>query len=582
MNKFICEVSEQRVSFSKVTALNAELISQKTILEKKTEELRRKVDSLDKMIDFIIKFENFPVNETCPQKESLCERGHVLAVLLRVDLQKFISNHIKFYDDKYHGYWIGLHQSAEKNWLWIDGSNDTLGYWITEPLSESGPCAVMIPDHDVTASWDKANCSIMNKFICEVDVRDNEERTHISELTAQNEQLISQMPILENKTEELRRERDTIERMMDFIIKFENFSVKEICPQKKCNLCQEGWIQFQEKCYLFYNSTSPLLTWDESRQHCKDRGSDLVVVESLEEQAFGKSGKCALMVPDHDVTASWDKANCIMRSKFICEVNIRVSEQRAQIIKLTAQNEQLISQKTILEKESEQQRKERDNLERMMDFILKFDNCPVKKSCPQKECQPCQDGWIQFQKKCYLFSNFWLIWDESRQYCKSRGSDLVVVESQDEQKFINIHTKFYDDKYHGYWISLHQSAEKNWLWVDGSNDTLGYWTTEPLSESGLCAVTIPDRNVTASWDKANCSIMNKFICEVNITVSEQRVNLSEVTALNAELISQKTILKNNVEELQRKRDTSQRLLDMIIQFENFPVDEFCPEKEIHQ
>ncbi|KAF7658324.1 hypothetical protein LDENG_00014300 [Lucifuga dentata] len=49
------------------------------------------------------------------------------------------------------------------------------------------------------------------------------------------------------------------------------------------------------------------------------------------------------------------------------------------------------------------------------------------------ECHPCQEGWTQFQQKCYLLSNFWLTWDESRQYCKDRGSDLVVVESLLEQ-----------------------------------------------------------------------------------------------------------------------------------------------------
>ncbi|KAF7649959.1 hypothetical protein LDENG_00133600, partial [Lucifuga dentata] len=49
------------------------------------------------------------------------------------------------------------------------------------------------------------------------------------------------------------------------------------------------------------------------------------------------------------------------------------------------------------------------------------------------ECKLCQEGWTLFQEKCYLFSNFWLIWDQSRQYCKSRGSDLVVVESLEEQ-----------------------------------------------------------------------------------------------------------------------------------------------------
>lgn len=41
----------------------------------------------------------------------------------------------------------------------------------------------------------------------------------------------------------------------------------------------------------------------------------------------------------------------------------------------------------------------------------------------------------------------------------------------DLQEFINNHTKYYYDKYHGYWIGLNET-NKNWLWVDGRNDTL--------------------------------------------------------------------------------------------------------------
>lgn len=43
------------------------------------------------------------------------------------DSQEFISNHTKFYYDKAHGYWMGLQQNREEQWVWLDGRNDTLG-----------------------------------------------------------------------------------------------------------------------------------------------------------------------------------------------------------------------------------------------------------------------------------------------------------------------------------------------------------------------------------------------------------------------------------------------------------------------
>lgn len=43
------------------------------------------------------------------------------------DLQEFISNHTKYYYDRFHGYWLGLDKTNNKDWVWIDGRNDTLG-----------------------------------------------------------------------------------------------------------------------------------------------------------------------------------------------------------------------------------------------------------------------------------------------------------------------------------------------------------------------------------------------------------------------------------------------------------------------
>ncbi|KAF7647287.1 hypothetical protein LDENG_00174800, partial [Lucifuga dentata] len=131
-------------------------------------------------------------------------------------------------------------------------------------------------------------------------------------------------------------------------------------------------------------------------------------------------------------------------------------------------------------------------------------------------CNLCREGWIQFQEKCYLFYNLgspWLTWVQSRQYCRIIGSDLVVVQSQEEQNFINHHTDFYYSKVHGFWIGLHRSENNEWRWVDGSNDTLRYWVTEPWGDPGLCTLMIPYFNDTICWDEADCKMQNKFICE---------------------------------------------------------------------
>lgn len=132
------------------------------------------------------------------------------------------------------------------------------------------------------------------------------------------------------------------------------------------------------------------------------------------------------------------------------------------------------------------------------------------------DCQPCQKGWIHFQEKCYLFYEEeppWKTWTESPKYCQKATADLVVIDSLDEQKFISNHSTYYYDSEHGYWFGLQLEDGKNWLWVDGRNDTLLYWLKTELSTPGQCALMIPKKDPTASWDPAECKMFNKFICE---------------------------------------------------------------------
>ncbi|XP_038566652.1 natural killer cells antigen CD94 isoform X7 [Micropterus salmoides] len=204
-------------------------------------------------------------------------------------------------------------------------------------------------------------------------------------------------------------------------------------------------------------------------------------------------------------------------------VSVVMTEQKANLMALTAANQQLLTERNILGREAEELSKVTDNLNWTLRVILKFSNFPVNEYCPEKKCQPCKNNWIMFQGKCYLFYNEdapWKTWGQSRTYCQqtaAAAADLVVVDSLQEQEFINNHTKYYYDKYHGYWIGLNET-NKNWLWVDGRNDTLRYWIKEDLGTLGPCALMIPWKNATDSWDPADCEMNNKFICESEVLI----------------------------------------------------------------
>lgn len=105
----------------------------------------------------------------------------------------------------------------------------------------------------------------------------------ISNLSTKNKRLTEDRKTMQNQNKELSRERDDLNRTLGFIMKFDNFPVKDFCPDKKCQPCLKGWITFQEKCYLFYNEDS-WKTWKDSREFCLGKHSDLVVIDDLQEQ----------------------------------------------------------------------------------------------------------------------------------------------------------------------------------------------------------------------------------------------------------------------------------------------------------
>ncbi|XP_044064187.1 C-type lectin domain family 4 member A isoform X2 [Siniperca chuatsi] len=203
-------------------------------------------------------------------------------------------------------------------------------------------------------------------------------------------------------------------------------------------------------------------------------------------------------------------------------ISVVMTEKKANLRKLTAANQQLVMERNILKRQTEEMSRVTDNLNRTLGFIQKFDNFPVEEYCPEKKCQPCKRNWILFQKKCYLFYNEnppWKTWEDSQKYCQKTIADLVVIDSLQEQEFINNHIKYYYDKDHGYWLGLHdKNSDNNWLWVDGHNDTVRYWIKKDIVTTDKCALVIPEKQPTASWNPAYCKMENKFICEAETLI----------------------------------------------------------------
>ncbi|KAJ7990102.1 hypothetical protein DPEC_G00296810 [Dallia pectoralis] len=94
---------------------------------------------------------------------------------------------------------------------------------------------------------------------------------------------------LQNSYTNLTKERDQLQTSYNTLI-------NQTCPQ--------GWIKYGLSCYYI---SSHKKTWAASRQDCLDRGANLVIINSREEQAYIKSlnQKAWIGLNDRDVDGTW-------------------------------------------------------------------------------------------------------------------------------------------------------------------------------------------------------------------------------------------------------------------------------------
>ncbi|XP_030643558.1 CD209 antigen-like [Chanos chanos] len=121
-------------------------------------------------------------------------------------------------------------------------------------------------------------------------------------------------------------------------------------------------------------------------------------------------------------------------------------------------------------------------------------------------------GWKYFSSSLYYISTDTKTWRESRQDCRERGADLVIINSKEEQEFA-----FNPRNNEQSWIGLtDEETEDVWKWVDGTALTTGYWLKgQPDSQIGDqdCVAIDHESDPLESWRDQGCRWKTYYICE---------------------------------------------------------------------
>ncbi|XP_058240772.1 C-type lectin domain family 4 member E-like [Hemibagrus wyckioides] len=117
-------------------------------------------------------------------------------------------------------------------------------------------------------------------------------------------------------------------------------------------------------------------------------------------------------------------------------------------------------------------------------------------------------GWMLFQTSLYYISTEKKNWTESRKDCRDRGADLVIINSKEEEAFVE---KF--NKKHGNYIGLSDSDNEGmYKWVDGTSMTTAYWSTGNIF-SDLDDCVVAGLNGSVGWYDRPCTETYYWICE---------------------------------------------------------------------
>nr|XP_057910099.1 uncharacterized protein LOC131105709 [Doryrhamphus excisus] len=132
-------------------------------------------------------------------------------------------------------------------------------------------------DRDTLRSEKEILRSERDALKCEKENLQNERNTFRDErdhLQLVSSNLTKELEVLQSRFNTVVETRDGLKE-----------EAKELNQDRKEKLCPSEWVKFQEKCY-YISKQGNTKSWKASRRDCKDRGGDLAIITTREEENF--------------------------------------------------------------------------------------------------------------------------------------------------------------------------------------------------------------------------------------------------------------------------------------------------------
>ncbi|NXK00944.1 CL17A protein, partial [Corythaixoides concolor] len=125
-------------------------------------------------------------------------------------------------------------------------------------------------------------------------------------------------------------------------------------------------------------------------------------------------------------------------------------------------------------------------------------------------CTRCPAGWQQFARTCYFFSTTTKPWLAAKESCASANAHLVIVDTEQENKFLANHIM----DHRVFWLGLSdRHKEGDWQWVDGRSPSLSFWNTNEPNNVGEHGEDCATMYHNGRWNDVGCANSEAWICE---------------------------------------------------------------------